>query len=545
VRRERPLWPRSRDLREQSADFYRSFTFDGVSQLAKDTSTALATIREWRNSFVRVNRIPVDVLSLIPTHLSSQQDRFRASFVCRHWRRTFLHNAALWYQLYLSKGEVYVKTLLERAKGSVLDITVGGVDPACAVALLLPHAQQIRFLDFACDDWIDIIQRFSGVNSGPLPLLTTLKITAVDDVTLEEPDDMTSPSPSLSLFSHAVNLNEFFLHSDGSLSLRHFRFPNLTTFELSAVPGEDFRASQLLDFLEASPMLRTVDMNIITDIVLEGVPRERVVVLPNVETFRLVMSKSGPGYEIAAHISCPSARHASFMYETHTNGTIFRGIFPSSISWNAIVRQYAGSSVEGVTLEMRIGSDYAITCSLAFRSSDATTTRLDFKVAASDGYDSDFPGLYCEAFSQASRTIRDHPLLANIKRLCFNHSYYSFDYTRRRRIANEVGQLFKCVGPLEELTLNGCDLRSYLIPFLDRPEPYDIEQPVAFPAVKKLTISHPAPISQGECGRTIVKLAKSQHALGVPFDVTVRMSRLPQTIVEDLRPWVEAVDCYE
>jgi hypothetical protein len=174
-----------------------------------------------------------------------------------------------------------------------LDVTVGGVDPACAVALLPPHVQQIRFLDFTCDDWIDIIQRFSGVNSGPLPLLTTLRIAAIDDFSLEQPDDMTSPPPSLSLFSHAVNLNEFSLHSDGSLSLRHFRFPNLTTFELWAVPEEDLRASQLLDFLEAFPMLRTVDMKTITDIVLEGVPRERVVVLPNVETFHLVVSDGG------------------------------------------------------------------------------------------------------------------------------------------------------------------------------------------------------------------------------------------------------------
>jgi hypothetical protein len=192
---------------------------------------------------------------------------------------------------------------------------------------------------------------------------------------------------------------------------------------------------------------------------------------------------------------------------------------------------------------MRIGSDHAITCSLAFRSSDATTTRLDFKVAASHGYDGDFPGLYCEAFSQASRTIRDHPLPANVKRLCFNHSFRSFDYTQRRRIANEVGQLFKSVGPLEELTLNGCDLRSYLIPFLDRPEPYDIEQPVAFPTVKKLTISHPVPISRGECATTIVRLTKSQHAPGVSFErVTIHMEENPSGMVVALGRWVGSVE---
>jgi hypothetical protein len=526
-------------LRERSADFRRSFTFDGVSQLAKDTSTVLATIREWRNSFVRVNRIPEDVLSLIPAHLSSQRDRFRTSFVCRHWRRTFLHSATLWSQLYLSKGEVYVKTLLERTKGSVLDVTVNDTNPVCVMALFPPYAKQIRSLDFVCNYWVNIVQRFSEADSGPLPLLTTLRITAVDY-------DMIPRSPPLSLFSHAVNLNEFFLHSDGSLSLRHFRFPNLTIFGLSAVSGEDFRVSRLLDFLEASPMLRTVDMKIVSNIVvLEDVPRERIVVLPNVETFRLVVDNGRRGYETAARISCPSARRASFMYETYTtyaNGVMFQEIFPSSISWNAIVRQYAGSPVEGVTLEIRITSDPVITYSLAFQSSDATITRLDFKVAASDEYDGNFLEMYCKAFSQASRTIRDHPLLANVKRLCLNHSLYPFNYTQRRRIANEVGQLFKSVGPLEELTLNGCDLQSYLIPFLDRPEPYDIEQPITFPEVKKLTISHPAPMSRGECARTIVRLAKSQHALGVPFErVMVRMVDRPPGMVAGLGRWVGEV----
>ena len=81
----------------------------------------------------------MDVLSLIPTHLSSHKDRFHASFVCRHWRRTFLHNATLWSQLYLSKGEVYVKTLLERTRGSALDITANRTNPIGAMALLPPH----------------------------------------------------------------------------------------------------------------------------------------------------------------------------------------------------------------------------------------------------------------------------------------------------------------------------------------------------------------------------------------------------------------------
>ena len=52
------------------------FTLDAVSQLDRDIPTALATIREWKNSFVPINRVPSEVLSLIPTP-SSQGLIFR------------------------------------------------------------------------------------------------------------------------------------------------------------------------------------------------------------------------------------------------------------------------------------------------------------------------------------------------------------------------------------------------------------------------------------------------------------------------------------
>jgi hypothetical protein len=438
--------------------------------------------------------------------------------------------------LYLSKGGVYMKTLLERAKGSALDITVGPMHPVDAIALLPPHTKQIRCLDFVSNHWADI-RRFSEVNSGPLPLLTTLRIDTLHEFNLGAPDWMTPPL--LLLFNNAVNLKEFLLHSEGCPFLSHFVFPNLTAFELSTMPAEGFHASQLLNFLEASTMLQTVDVKIIADLVVEGIPRERVVVLPNVEIFRLVVSDGGPGYEIAAHISCPSARDVSLMHEICTDEIIPQEIFPSSDSWNAITRQYTRSSVEEVEFGIQGASDPVITCSLTFRSPDATAIRLDFKAAADDEYDEDFfEEMYYEVFSQASRTIQDHPQLANVRRLHLNHHSRIIGYTQRMLIADEVGGLFKAVGPLDELTIDDCDLRSHLIPFLDLQG--------LFPTVKELTILHPLPASRGACEVAIVRLAGSQHALGVPFErVTVRMENLPAAMAEVLGPWVGAAYCYD
>ena len=53
------------------------FTFNSISQIDQDASITLASICEWKNSFVPVNhRLPTDIISLVPTHLPTQKDRF-------------------------------------------------------------------------------------------------------------------------------------------------------------------------------------------------------------------------------------------------------------------------------------------------------------------------------------------------------------------------------------------------------------------------------------------------------------------------------------
>ena len=323
-----------------------SFTLDKVSQLDRDVSAALATIREWKNSFVPINHIPLEILSLIPTNLSLK-DRFQATFVCRHWRRTFIQHATLWTELRLRKGEAYAKTLLERARGSPLDIFAGSVDPVGAVALLPFHTKQIKYLDIV---YIHFMRQgntwnLSKYDCGPLPLLRTLRITVFEIMSLDNPE--TTIPPSLPLFSSAVNLQEFWLRSQSSPPLHHFVFPTLTSFDLSVAPMEGFRdVSQLLDFLEALPVLRTMHLKIIGDISLDGVPQERVVVLPEVESLCLVMSDGEWGYKLATHMSCPSAKYMSLTHEKDTGDVTPEEIFPASVSWNAIVRQYTRSPVE-------------------------------------------------------------------------------------------------------------------------------------------------------------------------------------------------------
>ena len=498
--------------------------------LSRDTSAALATIHEWINSFVPINRLPTDVFSLIPTHLSSQKDRFRSTFVSRHWRRTFLQYAALWSRLDLSKGEIYVETLLERAKGSPLNVLASSLDPIGAMILLPPYTKQIADIEFTNSGWA-VIRRFSEITSGPLPLLRTLNINVIWGIDPNSPDMVTSPSHPL--FSGAVGLKELRLHAELQPFLRNFIFPNLTSFELSVTSVEQFYGSQLLDFLETSPMLQVVDVRIITTLSLEGVPRERVVVLHHVESLCLTARDGNHSYKLASHMLCPSIKNTSLMHMDWGRRAAAPPLetFPVPDLLNAIIRQYTRSPIEEITLETKIEAEFYdfVTRSVTFRSADATVVRLCFDVSEYDD-----PPFTRTVFPKACRAIRDLPLLANIKHL---HVRGLFDIEEElmTQIAHEFGGLLKSLGSLEELTISNCDMRPY---FSYYPEI------VGYPPIRALTLSDPWNTLKEDAAGGLVGLAKAQHELGVPFErVTIR-SYLPLAVVgERLKPWVGVVDC--
>jgi hypothetical protein len=403
--------------------------------------------------------------------------------------------------------------------------------------LLSPHTNQIRDLVFVSRGWTDIL-RFIDTNPGPFPLLDSLAFNTAG----EDSDVMVYPTH---LFSTAVNLREFYFYSTSvstwSPSLSHFVFPNLTSFDFVVQQSEDFRALRLLDFLEASPMLQTVHMSISANISLDGIPQERVVALPNVKDLEIIVTDCGPGYEIITYISCPSIASMSFMLQGDPETMVLEEIFPTPALWNAIIRRYARSPVEEITLLLNILA--RVTCTLTLRSSDGTVIGLSLGVKAYNGVRDE---VHHKVFTEATSTILYHPQLANVKRfrICHNYEYIAPAFTPR--IAHESGRLFKSLGPLDELTIYRCDVQPYFYFFLGILEGR-IEVPVVFPPIKQLTISHPMCPSEEEFRAATMGLARLRHALGVPFErVIIRAGGLPAGLEEELRPWVGSAEyCYE
>ena len=177
----------------------------------------------------------------------------------------------------------------------------------------------------------------------------------------------------------------------------------------------------LLDFLKASPLLQTVKMTIPGKIVLNSVPQEMIIVLPNVETFSLHVTdvRSPQVYDFASHISCPCSKYTSLTHNMDDDdlwGNL--EVFPTGVVWNTIIHQYMASPAVEVILKIENPERMVIACFLTFQSSNEIVVRLGFTIHESsldaEELTMSHKEMGWDIFSQALTTIRDHPLLSHI-----------------------------------------------------------------------------------------------------------------------------------
>ena len=396
----------------------------------------------------------------------------------------------------------YVKISLEQAEGSEPIVVIDGRSPTADMVIepLLHYVQQIKSLNFVRHLWIDI-QRFSRYYQ-PLPLL--------EELTLDTFGDGVGTLDSLTFFATAVNLKTFRIHLRSPI-LTHFRFPSLTSFRLSTSSTHVFRCEQLLDFLETSPELQDVHMEIAAGISLEGVPSKRVVHLPKVTEFTLTLNHGQSGYEVAAHLSCPLVKSTLLTHRILVKDMVPMEIFPASDLWKKIVGQYTASTVEEVTLELKTSP--TISCSLIFLFNLVDTLELDFEVSADDkgGIHQPDETIYNSVLAQATRTIINHPHRSKFKRLAISHGIHNVSEVQTSHLAAQAAQLFGSLGPLDQLAIYSCDPRPYLLK-------HDTGNPVVFPPIRELVIWQPEGCSDSRVARVIERFAKSQCRAKRPLE---------------------------
>ena len=224
--------------------------------LDKEASEVLSLIRSGKNGLSLINRLPRDVLALIPDFWGEHErdDSVVAlTHVCRVWREVFTSRASLWTNFRCASAErtrVYIK----RSKSAPINLWLerkGGLsndDPFLEVA---PHAvRRLKYLSLKTtpDHLGDITQHLSQ----RAPHLESLTI----DGSCISPD--INPTLATTLFGGDLSsLRELHLHSVRT-QLHWRNMDNLTSFSLADVSDPTISVGQVLDFFESAPRLLEV-----------------------------------------------------------------------------------------------------------------------------------------------------------------------------------------------------------------------------------------------------------------------------------------------
>ena len=263
--------------------------------LERDALEVLCLVRFLKNSFAPINRIPPEVLSLIPDHYNTDYaDRglITLTHVCRGWREIFISHSSLWTHLNLTNIEK-TRAYIQRSKSSPLNIRVENRGSEIylnhTLPLVIPHVPRLKSFVVHAAAIPHILRHFRC----HAPLLERL--------------DIGNTSPHAQILDNALFDGDLSPLRDLSLvgvvtNLPWTNMANLTGFMLFCPPGHEVTVTRLLDFFESAPLLHTLNLINSTPNSSDASPK-RIVPLHNLNT----LSYSGvSAHPILTHLYIPT-----------------------------------------------------------------------------------------------------------------------------------------------------------------------------------------------------------------------------------------------
>ena len=247
-----------------------------------------------KNSFAPINRIPPEVLSLLPDYnnniYAADRELITLTHVCRGWRDTFISHSSLWIKLDHPNVEK-THTYIQCSKSSLLEVCLkndkDNIDER--LFLVTPHIHRIKSLTIYGDaPVLDI-----ALSDGDLSSLRELSLTGV------------------------------------ITRIPWKNLADLTTFILeSCRPGRDF-VTQLLDFFENAPLLHTVMLkDSIPD--SSNAPPGRIVPLPHLVRLTMTM---GPAHSILLnHLCIPIGVSLTLYFGFRGEGSPLQDCLPATFA---------------------------------------------------------------------------------------------------------------------------------------------------------------------------------------------------------------------
>ena len=257
------------------------------------------------NTFSPVNRLPPEVLSLIPTFLHHKRGRrplIKWSQVCRYWRNTFTNTPALWTH-FGCKDPARTCAFIERSRSAPIHIRLSPKFCLQSFNALIPHVKRLESLKMEITT-SELESRLISNLRRPAPLLEHL-VVAVEDTEYTD-DDLKDKVPPL--FNgdfprlRRLSLEYVSPHPDW------FNVSNLTTFHLVHTGSHGSSSSQLLDFFEKNLSLEDVSITYHGRSV-DNTPSSHIVTLPHLRKLRLGDCPSKPG--ILHHLVLPGGVEVS------------------------------------------------------------------------------------------------------------------------------------------------------------------------------------------------------------------------------------------
>ncbi|KAF9780873.1 hypothetical protein BJ322DRAFT_287211 [Thelephora terrestris] len=275
-----------------------------VVTLEHDALQVLSLIRSVKNTFAPINKVPPDVLTLIPDYWEDSdmdQNLISLTHVCRSWREIFTLRPSLWARLDctdVDKTRVYI----ERSRSFPLAVYISDDEDDSRweepFLLVVPHINRIKTLSVV------------AVTSQVIPVLVknlSCRLPFLEEIVFDMED---YPLPDELFNGDLSTVRELSL--GGVLtSLPWKNMSNLTTFTLHGIPKDAILLTQMLNFFESAPHIRDVHLH---DSIPSSsdAPVERVVCLPHLEKLEIIAQ---PAHSILLnHLSIPAGASLSLEF---------------------------------------------------------------------------------------------------------------------------------------------------------------------------------------------------------------------------------------
>lgn len=292
-----------------------------VDLLEQEAFEALRLVRSWKNRLSPINRIPPEVLALIPDSwylVRGNKDVIALTHVCQFWREIFTSRASLWTKFFCVDKD-QTRVYLERSKSSLIGLFPDKADtlsPHDPLFQVIPHA--VGRLEYVNIEGAPAnIPEITAHLCHPAPFLTSLVIDGGCE--FEPEDNSTLPTE---LFNGDLSSLSALCLSSIHTELPWRNMVNLTSFMFCHA---DVPIAKLLDFFEGAPHLRKIQFHSV--FMAPEVQNRPLVSLASLQG--LLIFLSGPSSPLLDYLLIPVG--ASLVTRPPFHGSMIDNVLPSSL----------------------------------------------------------------------------------------------------------------------------------------------------------------------------------------------------------------------